>query len=54
PTLDTDGGRVGALRRVGPEGLDPLLGGSFSQARFRRETERRLRELAPAGAAAGA
>jgi len=48
PGLDTDAGRVGDLGRLGPPGLDPLLGGSFSPARFRRETERRLREPRPA------
>jgi dethiobiotin synthetase len=53
PELDTDAGRVGDLRRLGPEGLDPLLGGSFSPARFRRETERRLREATLTRAAAG-
>jgi dethiobiotin synthetase len=53
PALDTDAGAVGDLRKLGPEGLDPLLGGSFSPARFRRDWERRLREAAPAQPAAG-
>jgi dethiobiotin synthetase len=53
PGVDVDAGRLGELRRLGPEGLDPLLGGSFSPGRFRRETERLLRAVAAPGAAAG-
>ncbi|MGI9539369.1 MAG: dethiobiotin synthase [Miltoncostaeaceae bacterium] len=38
PALDTEGGSLGDIRTWGPAGLDPLLGGTFSPARFRRET----------------
>ena len=42
PDIDTEGGRPGDLARTGPAGLDPLLGGTFSRERFRRDLERRL------------
>jgi dethiobiotin synthetase len=42
PGIDTGKGRPGRLAEIGPAGLDPLLGGTFSHARFRRELERRL------------
>ncbi len=42
PAIDTEHGRAGSLATIGPAGLDPLLGGTFSPARFRRETEARL------------
>jgi len=38
-------GRAGRLAQIGPAGLDPLLGGTFSPARFRREAEARLGTL---------
>lgn len=47
PDLDTAAGRPGRLAEWGPAGLDPLLGGTFSHARFRRELERRLSEPTP-------
>ncbi len=40
--IDTEGGRLGRIVEDGPRALDPLLGGTFSPSRFRRETERRL------------
>jgi dethiobiotin synthetase len=42
PDLDTEGGRPGEIAAFGPAGLDPLLGGTFSLARFRRDLQRRL------------
>lgn len=42
PGIDVEDGRAGLLRRLGPAGLDPLLGGTFSPARFRRRTTGRL------------
>ncbi|MEW6583897.1 MAG: dethiobiotin synthase [Actinomycetota bacterium] len=39
--IDTEAGRAGDLSRTGPAGLDPLLGGTFSVARFRRDLDRR-------------
>lgn len=42
PGIDVGRGRPGRLGQIGPAGLDPLLGGTFSHARFRRELERRL------------
>lgn len=45
PEIDTEAGRPGRLAEIGPAGLDPLLGGTFSPARFRRETERRREAL---------
>jgi dethiobiotin synthetase len=42
PGIDVEAGRPGRLAEIGPAGLDPLLGGGFSPARFRRETESRL------------
>jgi dethiobiotin synthetase len=42
PDLDTEAGRPGDIARWGPEGIDPLLGGTFSPARFRRELERSI------------
>jgi dethiobiotin synthetase len=47
PDLDVDAGRPGRLAEIGPAGLDPLLGGTFSPARFRRETEARRSALVP-------
>lgn len=47
PAIDTRAGRAGSLAEIGPAGLDPLLGGTFSQARFRRATQARLAALAP-------
>lgn len=44
--IDVDAGRPGALAAIGPAGLDPLLGGTFSPARFRRAAEARLAALA--------
>jgi dethiobiotin synthetase len=43
PDIDTEGGTAGDLARIGPAGLDPLLGGTFSHARWRRGVEERLR-----------
>ena len=43
PAIDTEGGVAGDLARIGPAGLDPLLGGTFSHARWRRGVEERLR-----------
>jgi dethiobiotin synthetase len=48
PAIDTEAGRPGRLAEIGPAGLDPLLGGTFSPARFRRDAESRLAALAPA------
>ena len=45
PAIDVEGGRPGRLAEIGPPGLDPLLGGTFSPARFRREGEARLTAL---------
>src|SRR5439155_17447929 len=42
PDIDTEGGRPGDLARSGPAGLDPLLGGTFSRERRRRDPERPL------------
>jgi len=42
PAIDTEAGNPGDLARIGPAGLDPLLGGTFSRERFRRDIERRL------------
>jgi dethiobiotin synthetase len=47
PDLETEAGRPGGIARWGPAGLDPLLGGTFSPARFRRDLERRIRERWP-------
>lgn len=43
--LDVDAGRPGGLAAAGPAGLDPLLGGTFSPARFRRAADARLTAL---------
>jgi dethiobiotin synthetase len=45
PAIDTEAGLAGRLEEIGPAGLDPLLGGSFSHARWRRANEERLRRL---------
>ncbi len=42
PDIDTGANRAGDLAAIGPAGLDPLLGGTFSPARFRRATDSRL------------
>jgi dethiobiotin synthetase len=47
PGIDVEAGAPGRLAEIGPAGLDPLLGGTFSPARFRREGEERLAALAP-------
>jgi dethiobiotin synthetase len=47
PGIDTGAGRPGRLAEIGPAGLDPLLGGTFSPARFRRRVEARLAVIAP-------
>lgn len=47
PGIDVEAGRPGRLAEIGPAGLDPLLGGTFSPARFRRRGEERLAALAP-------
>jgi dethiobiotin synthetase len=47
PDVDTEAGRPGGLARWGPSAIDPLLGGSFSPARFRRDLERRLTAWTP-------
>jgi dethiobiotin synthetase len=47
PDLDVEAGHPGRLAEIGPAGLDPLLGGTFSPARFRRETEARRSALVP-------
>jgi len=44
--IDTEAGRAGRLAEIGPAGLDSLLGGTFSPARFRREAEKRLNAVA--------
>lgn len=46
--IDTGAGRPGRLAEIGPAGLDPLLGGTFSPARFRRAGEARLAALTTA------
>ena len=46
PGIDVDAGRAGSLVETGPAGLDPLLGGTFSPARFRRAAEAALAALA--------
>ena len=43
--IDVDAGRPGDLAATGPAGLDPLLGGTFSPARFRRANDARLAAL---------
>lgn len=48
PDIATEAGRPGRLAEIGPAGLDPLLGGTFSPARFRRAAESRLAALTPA------
>jgi len=45
PELDTAAGRAGSLREAGPAGLDALLGGTFSPARFLRWLRERQSEL---------
>ena len=45
PGIDVEAGRPGRLAEIGPPGLDPLLGGTFSPARFRRDVEARLAAL---------
>ena len=45
PGIDTEAGRPGSLATIGPAGLDPLLGGTFSPARFRRANDARLATL---------
>jgi dethiobiotin synthetase len=47
PEIDVEGGRPGRLAEIGPAGLDPLLGGTFSPARFRRAGEARLAAATP-------
>jgi dethiobiotin synthetase len=47
PEIDVERGRAGRLAEIGPAGLDPLLGGTFSPARFRRAGEARLAAAAP-------
>lgn len=42
PVIDVDAGLLGDLQTIGPAGLDPLLGGTFSPARFRRRNQERL------------
>ena len=46
PGIDVEAGRAGRLALIGPAGLDPLLGGTFSPARFRREADARRGALA--------
>jgi dethiobiotin synthetase len=46
PDIQVERGRPGRLAELGPAGLDPLLGGTFSPARFRRGAEERLDALA--------
>lgn len=43
--IDVEAGRPGRLAEIGPAGLDPLLGGTWSPARFRRAGEARLAAL---------
>lgn len=50
PDIDVEAGRPGRLAENGPAGLDPLLGGTFSPARFRHEAERGLARLVTAPA----
>jgi len=45
PGIDTEAGRPGRLAEIGPPGLDPLLGGTFSPSRFRRQADARLAQL---------
>lgn len=45
PGIDVNAGRAGSLATIGPAGLDPLLGGTFSPARFRRANDARLASL---------
>jgi dethiobiotin synthetase len=45
PGIDVEAGMAGRLAETGPAGLDPLLGGTFSPARFRRAGEARLAAL---------
>ena len=45
PAIDTEAGHPGDLATIGPAGLDPLLGGTFSPARFRRAGDARLAAL---------
>ncbi len=47
PDIDVERGRAGRLAELGPAGLDPLLGGTFSPARFRRHAQERLAALEP-------
>ncbi len=47
PEIDVERGRPGRLAEIGPAGLDPLLGGTFSPARFRRAGEARLAAATP-------
>ena len=42
PEIDTEAGRAGRLAEIGPAGLDPILGGTWSRERFRRDLEQRL------------
>jgi dethiobiotin synthetase len=43
--IDVEAGRPGRLAEIGPAGLDPLLGGTWSPARFRRDLDARLAAL---------
>jgi len=43
PDIDTEGGIAGDLARIEPGRADPLLGGTFSHARWRRGVEELLR-----------
>lgn len=38
--IDTEAGAAGRLAEIGPAGLDPILGGTWSRERFRRDLER--------------
>ncbi len=40
PRIDTESGAAGRLAEIGPAGLDPILGGTWSRERFRRDLER--------------
>jgi dethiobiotin synthetase len=40
PGIDTEAGEAGRLAEIGPAGLDPILGGTWSRERFRRRLER--------------
>jgi dethiobiotin synthetase len=42
PDIDTGAGRPGRLAEIGPAGLDPILGGTWSRERFRRDLDRRM------------